>query len=111
MIDYEVGQIPSRSLGVVLKDDDDNAVNTVGYNSATIEILGTDNESVDTTGVLVSPVQTSLGSYLIQWPKDRSLFQKRGKYLLRLRLAKADGSVDYTRPYEIRVREFGKVAN
>lgn len=109
MIDYEVGQIPSRNLGITVKNDEDATVNTIGYDSVTVELLGTDNERVDVTGVAVTEVATVLGTYVITWPKDRSLFTKRGKYLLRLRLAKPDGSVDYTRPYEIRVRDFGRL--
>ena len=109
MIDYEVGQIPSRNLGITVKNDDDEAVNTIGYNSVTAELLGSDNERVDLTGVTVTEVASALGTYVVAFPKDRSLFTKRGKYLLRLRLAKPDGSVDYTRPYEIRVRDFGRL--
>lgn len=111
MIDYEVGQIPTRPLGIIVKDDNDNAMNTVGYQSATIEILGSDDERVDTTGVAVTVVPTALGAYAVEWPRNRSLFTKKGKYLLRLVLRKSDGSVDYTRPHEIRVREFGRIGN
>ena len=109
MIDYEVGQIPSRSVGITVKNDSDEVINTVGYTSVTAELLGSDNEHVDLRGITVTAVGTELGTYVITWPKDRSLFTKRGKYLLRLRLAKPDGSVDYTRPYEIRVRDFGRL--
>jgi len=109
MIDYEVGQIPSRGLAITIKNDSDETVNTVGYTSVTAELLGTDDERVDLRGLTVTEVPSALGTYLIGFPKNRSLFTKRGKYLLRLRLAKPDGSVDFTRPYEIRVRDFGRL--
>lgn len=111
MIDYEVGQIPSRSLGVVVKDENDNPMNLIGYPTVRAEILGSDNERVDMTGVVVEAVTSALGTFVVQWPKDRSVFTKKGRYLLRFALEKPDGSRDYTRPYEIRVRDFGRIGN
>lgn len=109
MIDYEVGEIPSRNLAIQVRDEEDNPVNTVGYQVAEVEILGSDNERVDLTGVQVEPLTGYLGRYALIWPKDRSIFNKRGKYLLRLVLSKSDGSRDITRTAEIRVRGFGRL--
>jgi hypothetical protein len=111
MIDYEVGEIPSIGLGIEVMDERNNPINTIGYSSVELELKGSDNERVDLTGVTIESVPTELGSYVVNWPKDRSVFNKRGKYLMRLVLRKPDGSRDYTRPYEIRVREFGRLYN
>jgi hypothetical protein len=109
MIDFEVGQIPSISLGIQIKDDNDNPVSLIGYPEVELEMLGSDNEKVDLTGVELQVVPTAIGQVALVWPKDRSLFTKKGKYVLRVALKSADGSVDYTRAAEIRVREFGRL--
>ena len=111
MIDYEVGEIPSVGLGVEVRDDRDNLINTVGYSSVNLELRGTDDEDVDLTGVTITAVPTALGTYVVEWPRDRSIFTKRGKYLMRFELRKLDGTREYTRPTEIRVREFGRLNN
>lgn len=111
MIDYEVGQRPATNLGIDVKDQFDNPRNLVGYATVEIEMIGSDNERVDVTGVEVQAVPNALGRFAIVWPKDRSLFTKKGKYLLRLWFRKPDGSADPTRPVEIRVREFGRLNN
>jgi hypothetical protein len=109
MIDFEVGQIPAVSLGIQIKDDNDNPVSLLGYPEVELELLGSDNERVDLTGAVLQTVPTVLGQLAFVWPKDRSLFTKKGKYLLRVALRATDGSVDYTRAAEIRVREFGRL--
>jgi hypothetical protein len=111
MIDYEVGEIPSVGLGVEVRDDRDNPINTIGYATVELQLRGTDDEAVDLRGVTVTPVTSALGTFVVQWPKTRSIFTKKGKYLMRLVLRKSDGSVEYTRPTEIRVREFGRLYN
>lgn len=109
MIDYEVGEIPSRNLALQVKDENDNAVNTIGYSVVGLDILGSDNERVDLTGVRVEALPNVMGRYVVIWPKNRSLFNKKGTYLLRLVLQKNDGSKDITRSAAIRVREFGRI--
>lgn len=109
MIEYEVGSIPSRPLTILVRDEMDNPVNVVGYDSWRLEMLGTDNEEVDLTGVSVFEIPQAIGMFSVSWPKNRSLFEKRGKYLLRLVLEMADGSKDITRTAEIRVRDFGRI--
>jgi hypothetical protein len=110
MIDFEVGQIPSVSLGIQIKDENDNPVSLLGYPVVELELIGSDNEVVDLTGATLVTVPTVIGQLAFTYPKDRSLFTKKGKYLLRIALRAADGSVDYTRTAEIRVREFGRLA-
>lgn len=111
MIEYEVGTRPTRPLTLVVKDELDNPVNTVGYDSWMLEMRGTDDEDVDLTGVNILEVPNALGVFSVNWPKNRVIFDKRGKYLLRLNLITADGGRDITRIAEIRVRDFGKVKN
>lgn len=106
--EYEVGQIPSRPLGVLVRDDRDNPANLLAYTTYEIEMLGSDNEKVDLSGVELFTEGARNGILAIVWPKDRSLFNKRGEYLLRLVLRDDAGSRDYTRTHTIRVREFGR---
>jgi hypothetical protein len=106
--EYEVGQIPARPLGVIVKDDNDDPVNLLVYSTYEIELLGSDNEQVDLTGVQLHTEGARNGILAIIWPKDRSLFEKRGEYLLRLVLRDSEGSRDYTRTHTLNVREFGR---
>lgn len=107
--EYEVGQIPARPLAIAVKDDNDNPANLLGYTTYEIELLGSDNEPVDLTGVSLNIEGARNGRFAVVWPKNRSLFNKRGEYLLRLVLRDAEGSRDYTRTHTIRVRQFGRV--
>lgn len=109
MIDYEEGAIPSRPLTILVRDEFDTPVNTLSYDSWTLEMKGTDDEDVDLTGTQVSLIPSLEGSFSVVWPRDRSLFDKKGKYVLRLVLSKNDGSRDITRTAEIRVRDFGRL--
>src|SRR6478736_237639 len=106
MIDFEVGEIPTRALGLEVKDQYDNTISTAGYSRVELEMRGSDDEKVDLTGV---SVQSVAQGFAVSFPVDRSLFTKKGKYLIRLALYKPNGSVDYTRPSEIRVRDFGRI--
>jgi hypothetical protein len=109
MIEYEVGSIPSRNLTLVVRDELDNPINVVGYDNYRIELRGTDDEEVDLKGVILTEIPNALGAFVVSWPKNRVVFNKKGKYLLRLVLEKEDGSRDITRTAEIRVREFGRL--
>lgn len=106
--EYEVGQIPARALALVVKDDRDNIVNLTAYTTYEIEILGSDNEKVDLTGVELQTEGARNGIIAVIWPKSRSLFNKHGEYIMRLVLKTTDGAIDYTRTHTIRVREFGR---
>lgn len=106
--EYEVNQIPAKPLGILVKDDNDNAANLVVYSNISIELLGSDNEEVDLTGVQLHTEGARNGILAVIWPKDRSLFTQRGDYLLRLVLRDSEGSRDYTRTHTLRVREFGR---
>lgn len=109
MIEYETGAIPTRPLTLLVRDELDNPVNVVGYDTYYLELRGTDDETVDLTGINLIEIPEAIGAFSVDWPRGRSLFEKRGKYLLRLVLSRADGSKDITRTAEIRVREFGRI--
>lgn len=109
MLEYEVGAIPSRPLTIIVTDELDNPVNVVGYDSWRLEIRDTNDDEVDMTGVNVFEIPAALGAFSVQWPRDRTLFPEKGKYVLRLVLENADGTRDITRVGEIRVREFGRI--
>lgn len=106
--EYEVGQIPAQPLAIAVRDDRDNPANLTGYTSYEIELLGSDNERVDLRGVVLNIEGARNGRFSVIWPRTRSLFTKRGEYLLRLVFKDDAGSRDYTRPHSIRVREFGR---
>lgn len=105
--EYEVGQIPAQPLTIAVRDDADGSVNLTVYTTIKVEVLGSDNEKVDLTGVELFTEGARNGNIAVVWPKDRSLFTKHGDYLLRLALYDSEGSRDYTRPQTIRVRRFG----
>jgi len=109
MIDYEVGTIPSQSLTIVVKDELDNPVNVVAYDNWYLEMKDTNDSEVDLSGVSIVELPQSIGVFSVTWPRDRSIFDKKGKYILRLVLETLDGSKDITRTAEIRVREFGRI--
>jgi hypothetical protein len=107
--EYEVGQIPSDALTILVRDDDDGIVDLTQWDLMGIEILGSDNEQIDTTGIELFDESARNGIIAVKWPKTHSLFTKRGEYVLRLILSNLDGTRDYTRSCVLRVREFGRV--
>lgn len=109
MMDYEIGAIPSRPMTIFVRDERDNPVNTIGYTQVTLEMLGTDNEKVDLTGTQIMAIPDAIGAYSITWPRDRSIFDKTGKYVLRFVLEDEYGAKDITRTAEITVRKFGRI--
>lgn len=109
--EYEVGQIPGDALPISVRDNSDTPVNLSIYSSLELEILGSNNETLDLDGVTLHTQGARNGILAVIWPKDRSLFTEHGDYLLRIALHGSDGSRDYTRPHTIRVRGFGRVNN
>lgn len=109
MIDYEVGTIPSRPLTLLVKDELDNSVNVVGYENWYIEMLDSNDQKVDMTGVEIRDIPQALGAFSVSWPKNRVIFNEKGEYVLRLVLESIDGSRDITRVAQINVREFGRM--
>lgn len=109
MIDYEVGARPTTPLTLLVRDELDKAVNVVGYDGWRLEMLDTDNKPVDMTGVTITEIPDAIGAFSVAWPKNRTIFNRKGQYVMRLILEKSDGSRDITRVGEIRVREFGRM--
>lgn len=109
MIEYEVGSRPSVPLTLLIRDELDNPVNVVGYEDWHLEMLDSDNNLVDMSGVMIRHVPQVVGAYSVTWPADRTIFDKRGEYVLRLVLERGDGARDITRAAEIKVREFGRI--
>lgn len=109
MIEYEVGTRPSRPLTLLIRDELDNPVNIVGYANMRLEILDSDDNEMDLSGVVLTEIANEIGVVAVTWPKSRTLFNKRGKYVIRLVLEGADGTRDITRTAEIRVRDFGRI--
>lgn len=109
MIDFEVGTVPTRPLTIVVRDEMDNPVNLIAYSGWELEMRGSDDEKVDLTGSSLVAVPQTLGVLAFNWPSNRSLFNKKGKYVLRLVLKGAGGGKDITRTAEISVREFGRI--
>lgn len=108
IIHVEKGQIPLKNLTMTVKDGYGRLVNVSGYTSITARMLGSDNEEVDLTGLNVNRAGAASGRIIVEWPRDRSLFTKRGDYVLQLVL-ETPNSRDYTKPQTIRVSELGKV--
>lgn len=109
MIEFEVGARPSKPLSILVRDELDNPVSLLGYTGFVLEIKDTDDEWSDLTGVTVSPMGNVTGGISVFLPKNRTLFPKKGKYLMRLSLLALDGSKDITRTAEIKVRDFGRI--
>lgn len=107
--EYEVGQIPGDALPITVRDYADNPVNMAIYSALVLEMLGSNNEPVDLTGVTLYTQNARDGMLAVIWPKNRSVFTESGDYLLRVALHGSDGSRDYTRPHTIRVRRFGGI--
>jgi hypothetical protein len=105
---YEVGQIPLRNLSIVVKDSYGRAVNCSVYTDVTVRMLGSDNEVVDLTGSSLNTGGAAQGRFIFEWPRNRSLFTKRGEYVLQLVL-KTGNAIDMTTAHTLKVRELGKV--
>lgn len=101
-----VGEIPAKPLEIALVDSDNNAMALTGYTIG-VRMLGSDNEEVDMTGVVVNQTGPLLGYLAVRWPTDRSLFNKPGEYLLQLVLNGTSGTKEFTDTHTIRVRKFG----
>lgn len=106
---YEKNQIPYRPVGItIVEEDSGTAMNLVPYDTIEVELIGSDNERVDTTGLLLNSQNRGSGQVFINWPVDRSLFTKTGKYLMRLKFT-GTGKNDFSDTVEIRVSDFGRM--
>jgi hypothetical protein len=104
---YWVGQIPARPIAIDVKDSDGFAMNLASYVAYKVVLVGSDNEVIDTTGSVLLTSGAVDGRFVFQWPKDRSLFNKPGEYLLQMEIDGLNGSKDFTTEHHIRVRKLG----
>lgn len=105
---YWIGQIPARPLSILVKNQDGSDFNLSGYTTINVKMLDTDNNEVLLTGSTVDSNAKQFGQIRFIFPTDRSLFTKKGDYVLQLELAGSD-RLDYTTTHVLRVRELGRV--
>lgn len=105
--EFWVGEIPARPLEIEIVDSDNNPMPLDAYSEIKARLLGSDNEEVDVTGMVVNQTEPVNGILAVRWPADRSLFNKAGEYLLQIELNGATGSREFTDAHTIRVRKFG----
>jgi hypothetical protein len=104
---YWIGQIPARPLSILVKNQDGSDFNLSGYTTINVKMLDTDNKEVPLTGSSVDSNAKQFGQIRFIFPTDRSLFVKRGDYILQLELV-GSGKLDYTTTHVLRVRELGR---
>ena len=103
---YWLKQIPARPLSIQVKNQDGLEYDLSGYTDIKVIMLGSNNETIDTTGAIVDTSNSNIGKILFRWPTDRSLFNYSGEYVLQLELT-GTGKKDFTSTHTIRVRELG----
>jgi hypothetical protein len=105
---YWIGQIPARPLSILVKNQDGSDFNLSGYTTINVKMLDTDNKEVPLAGSTVDSNAKQFGQIRFIFPTDRSLFTKKGDYILQLELLGSD-RLDYTTTHVLRVRELGRV--
>jgi hypothetical protein len=105
---YWIGQIPARPLSILVKNQDGSEFNLSAYTTINVKLLDPDNNEVSLSGATVDANAKQFGQIRFVFPTARSLFEKRGDYVLQLELKAAD-RLDYTTTHTLRVRELGKV--
>lgn len=106
---YYVGQIPSRPIAIDVRDSNGLALNLSTYTSFKINVIGPNNQDIDTTGYTLATSGSSIGRFVFRWPTDRSVLKEPGEYLLQLEISGAGGTKDYTTPHTIKVRRLGGI--
>jgi|SRR6478735_3045069 len=105
--EFWVGEIPSKPLPINVVDSDNAPIQLSNFSTLRVRLLGSDNEEVDVTGIVLNQTGPLTGELTLRWPTDRSLFNKSGEYLLQLELDGANGTKEFTDAHTIRVRKFG----
>lgn len=105
---YWLNQIPARPLSIQVKSQDGLEYDLSGYTTIKVVLLGSNNETIDTTGSTVDTSNANIGKILFRWPTDRSLFKNTGDYVLQLELT-GTGKKDFTSTHTLRVRELGRI--
>lgn len=107
---FEVGTIPARPQVFQFYDEDGEPANLAAYTDFSVEMLGSDNELVDLTGIELRSTGATNGRLVLIWPRRADVFSKTGRYVLRFKFSGL-GNVDFSETHEIRVTEFGRVKN
>ena len=105
---YRVGQIPAAPLAITINDSYGRAVDCSIYDEFVVKMLGSRNEEIDLTGSGLQTGGLRTGRFVFEFPKDRSLFEESGDYVLEMQLIRP-GAKDITTSHTIRVRDLGKV--
>jgi len=105
---YWVDQIPGRPLSIVIKTESGVDMDLSAYTTIEAVMLGSDNEEIDLTGSSLNTNNKNIGKIIFFFPTDRSLFNKKGDYVLQLKLT-GTNRLDFTSTHTIRVRELGRV--
>lgn len=105
--EFWVGEIPSKPLPIQIVDSDNNPMVLNVFSGFKVRLLGSDNEEIDVTDIVLNMTGTLDGVLTMRWPTNRSLFNKPGEYLLQLQLEGPNGTKEFTDAHTIRVREFG----
>lgn len=102
---YWVAERPTDPLLIEVTDQDGNAIDLSGF-TINIEILDPDNYELSVSDFTVTTSLLNEGKLTIIFPSGRSIFEKTGEYLLRLKLSNSNG-IDYSTSYGMKVSEFG----
>lgn len=107
---FEVGQIPAKPSVFQFYDEEGNDANLSPYTNFEVELLGSNDEKVDLSGITVRTDATALGRLTIVWPRRKNVFANTGEYVLRFKFSGLD-SVDFSESHTIKVTDFGRVTN
>lgn len=105
--EFWVGEVPSKPLEIEILDGDNNEVVLSTFSTIKARLLGSDNEEINVTDIVVNRTGTNSSVVTLRWPTNRSLFNKAGEYLLQLELDGSNGTKEFTDAHTIRVRKFG----
>jgi hypothetical protein len=103
---YWVGQIPSESLSIQIRDDLNSPVDLSNFTSFEVVMLDSDNNEIDLTGSTLDTSNVLSGRFIFAFPADHSVFTKRGDYLFQLWM-ESNGKIEKTSVLTIRVKELG----
>lgn len=105
---YWEGQKPGDPLHIQILDENNTPVSLSNYNSFKAIMLDSDNREVDLDGSFLDSSDVNNGRFTFNFPKDHSLFTKYGDYVVQLEFAGADGRLDYTSFFTLRVKKLGR---
>lgn len=105
---YWEGQKPRDPLHIQILDENNTPVSLANYNSFKVIMLDSDNKEVDLEDSFLDSSDVNNGRFTFNFPKDHSLFTKYGDYVMQLEFSAADGSLDRTSAFTMRVKKLGR---